>query len=149
MDEFKLVHISDDVFKKQAADLEKAIENARKTLEAYQKAYDSGEAMYEINLNDMVKVKLTEYGKEIYRKYFEDVQKYLSCKIEPEIDEKGFTTLQIHELANIFGPAMFIGNIWQVIENNSIYLDLRDMSGKFTVESSISDVLRWLDEKNI
>ena len=111
-----------DELKDTCSKLESTIEEARKLLEKCRE--ETGrEMMYKINLNDCVRVKLTDEGKRIYRKFYEDVNKYLTGRLnEPAVDEKGFTTMQIREFANIYGKYLFCGSMWNVIEENSMYL---------------------------
>lgn len=58
------------------------------------------------NLNNYIKVKLTEYGRVIYRNSF--VKLGLP---EPKIrvDEDGYTRFQMHVFINVFGEYIHIG----------------------------------------
>ena len=59
-----------------------------------------------INLNDWVKVKLTERGKDIYRRDRTQVAKIVktgNVQIEPDIDDEGFTKFQLWHFIEIFG----------------------------------------------
>ena len=59
------------------------------------------------NLNDYIKVKLTEYGKKIYRDSF------VSLGLpEPRInvDEEGYTRFQMHVFINTFGEYIHMGH---------------------------------------
>jgi hypothetical protein len=67
-----------------------------------------------VNINDMVKVKLTEYGKEISR------------VLSPDID--GFNAFHLWELMQIFGRCMYLGNNMMPFENNEIYFEEEDMN---------------------
>lgn len=58
------------------------------------------------NLNDYIKVKLTEFGRKIYRSSF------VSLGLpEPRInvDEDGYTRFQIHDFISVFGEHIHIG----------------------------------------
>lgn len=61
------------------------------------------------NLNNYVKVKLTEKGRGIYQEHLENQNILLSglgypqSDLEPEVDEEGYITLQGIELIDIFG----------------------------------------------
>lgn len=58
------------------------------------------------NLNDYIKVKLTEYGRKIYRSSF------ISLGLpEPHInvDEEGYTRFQMHDFINTFGEYIHVG----------------------------------------
>ena len=68
-----------------------------------------------INLNDMIKVKLTEFGKQVH------TQRYASINLQigrilfsmeeamPKIDSEGYTQYQLWDFMNIFGPYMQLG----------------------------------------
>ena len=64
----------------------------------------------ETNLNDCIKVKLTEKGKEIYRNRFdEDNIKKLGIEYcEPKIDKDGYTEFQMWDFMRIFGKHFHI-----------------------------------------
>lgn len=74
-----------------------------------------------LNLNETVKVKLTERGKEIYRQYFSPLPDGFE-QPEPRINEDGFTKLQLWMFMEMFGEHM---SIWQpnVIEPFEIVFD--------------------------
>ena len=55
-----------------------------------------------INLNEKVKFKLSEYGKEIYRHRFE-------YNKEPKLDDDGYMEMQLWAFMNIFGEHMIMG----------------------------------------
>ena len=61
----------------------------------------------ESNLNNYIKVKLTEYGRKIYRSSFVTLG-----LPEPRIniDEDGYTRFQIHDFVHVFGKYVCIGN---------------------------------------
>jgi hypothetical protein len=61
------------------------------------------------NMNDYVKVKLNEYGKECYRKYFEKVMPMLGYQLKAKIDEDGYYKDQLHIIFTIFGQYMTLG----------------------------------------
>ena len=72
------------------------------------------EVMKVINLNDIVSVKLTDYGLEILKKAHEDFMKqYSNVRIgefeKPKTDKDGYTSFQLYELMNIFGPYLSAG----------------------------------------
>lgn len=63
-----------------------------------------------INLNDFVKVKLTDYGKEIYYHRYDDLnewrRKYGLIRLEPhfpEVDEEGKSKFQLWDFMKIYG----------------------------------------------
>ena len=56
-----------------------------------------------INLNEIVKVKLTDCGKKIFYMH------YSNSKIVLEKDKEGYSEFQLWELMNIFGEYMGLG----------------------------------------
>lgn len=76
--------------------------------------------MKAVNINAMVKVKLTEEGLKILMEQHKELLQSLKEKplvakgIEefefPKTDESGFSEFTLHELMHIFGPYMFNGN---------------------------------------
>lgn len=76
-----------------------------------------------ININDNIKVRLTEHGLRIH---FDHYHKYLGDKFPisnclPDRDEKGYTKYQLWEFANIFGEHLFNGAD-QVIKDNEVII---------------------------
>lgn len=60
-----------------------------------------------INLNESVRFKLTERGKEIYRHRFDGIcPKY---NTEAKVDDDGYTTMHLWEFMNEFGQYMSMG----------------------------------------
>ncbi len=49
------------------------------------------------NLNETVRVRLTDLGRAIYRDYY-------GGRIPPRVDPSGLTAMPMHELMRIFGP---------------------------------------------
>lgn len=70
-----------------------------------------------INLNDMVKFKLTDKGKQVWHERFEKVRMRLAAKgifptiwdSDPKVDEDGYTTCQLHDFMGTFGKHMTVG----------------------------------------
>lgn len=66
-----------------------------------------------INLNETVKVKLTQFGKDIYMHQYDEVaNKYPFLKIshpEIKVDENGYTDFTLWQFMNLYGPYMVIG----------------------------------------
>jgi hypothetical protein len=61
----------------------------------------------EVNVNDYVKVKLTEKGHEILKSQHDELREYASYLgdyIEPKTDDAGFTKFQLWTLMETFGP---------------------------------------------
>ncbi|WP_053983410.1 hypothetical protein [Niameybacter massiliensis] len=63
--------------------------------------------MIEVNMNDEVKVKLTEFGREVLNFRHKEIGlKGVSIKE----DEDGYYTTQLHDLMYTFGKYMYMGN---------------------------------------
>jgi hypothetical protein len=60
-----------------------------------------------VNLNEYIKVKLTDKGKEIYRNYYH----YIDDEDVPtlDVDEEGFCKFQLWEFMQIFGEHFHMG----------------------------------------
>jgi hypothetical protein len=60
-----------------------------------------------INLNDVIKVKLTPLGADIYYHQYDQLNKdYQRVVIEPhlpKVDEKGYTKFQLHQFMELYG----------------------------------------------
>ena len=79
-----------------------------------------------VNLNDKIKCRLTDRGKDIYYHQYDDLNKKLNWlpPIEPrypDVDEDGFTKIQLWKFARIFGPHMGVGAP-AIVENMCIVL---------------------------
>ena len=64
-----------------------------------------------INLNDTVKVQLTDWGKEIYYHQFdklnENIRRHCGNPLEPRmptVDNEGYTEMQLWVFMQIYGP---------------------------------------------
>lgn len=80
-----------------------------------------------VNINDFIKVKLTDHGKDIYehsndslmaKPEYEKIKKWLE-PIPLEYDDEGYVQFQLWKFMEIFGEHMWNGAP-QIIENNSI-----------------------------
>lgn len=64
-----------------------------------------------INLNDFIKVKLTETGKEIFNHRFDELNEKLKKEayknIPLEEDENGYTEFQLWDFMQIYGSYMY------------------------------------------
>lgn len=80
-----------------------------------------------VNINDFIKVKLTDHGKDIYEHHNDhlietvknDCIKEILKPIPLSYNDEGYTYFQLWDFMNIFGKHMFNG-AEPVIENNSI-----------------------------
>ena len=83
-----------------------------------------------INLNEYVKVKLTDYGKEIYYHQFDDLHNMLSKKLGyrtevfkpqfPKVDKQGYTTFQLYRFMNLYGKYLEVGKPNVIARPNEI-----------------------------
>lgn len=83
-------------------------------IELYKKASKVKPEKKAINLNDWIKVKLTDHGKDIYRRYKTQLadalkQTTASVQIEPDIDEDGYTKFQLWHYIELFGNYIGMG----------------------------------------
>lgn len=66
--------------------------------------------MHEFNINYMVKVRLTDYGKDIYYHQYDELNDKFNKQIIkptlPKVDENGYTSFQLWNLMEIYGPYM-------------------------------------------
>ena len=63
-----------------------------------------------INLNDWIKVKLTDHGKDIFYHRYDDInQSYgkIICKPDyPKVDKDGYTRFQLWQFMQLYGSHM-------------------------------------------
>ena len=67
-----------------------------------------------ININGFVKVKLTERGKEIFRKQFDYLpasykKRHSPSEFQPKVDSKGYTEIRLNDLMSLYGEYMIPG----------------------------------------
>lgn len=79
-----------------------------------------------INLNHIIKVKLTDLGNKIYEDYLQNEYKSLShypglaaVRLEKEKDQDGYIHFQLWEFMHIFGEHFYVGSE-AVTEHNEI-----------------------------
>ncbi len=85
--------------------------------------------MKKFNINDFVKVKLTDYGKHVYEHHLDDLNLRMGCHLTPyplQYDENGYCDFQLWHFMNIFGDHIFNGAP-VVIEDNNIYMGEKDL----------------------
>ena len=89
-------------------------------------------AMKKLNINNMIKVQLTDRGKDIYYHKDDGVNKFYGTEVitpeYPKVDENGFTEFQLWNFMSIYGKYMFTG-MEQVIKYNNIYIDEKFLEG--------------------
>ena len=69
-----------------------------------------------VNLNEYIKVKLTDKGKEIYRNYYNDIDD--ECVPSLYVDEEGFCKFQLWHFIRIFGEHFCLGGDDMPCETN-------------------------------
>ena len=88
-----------------------------------------------INMNRKVKVKLNEYGIQIYSDRYNKVNslagKIVIPSTDPIIDDKGFTEFQLWELMHLFGEYIMIG--CKIPFETVLYFDGNDIKEVETV----------------
>lgn len=87
--------------------------------------------MKKINLNSMIKVKLTPLGADIYYHQYDQLNQTYKreiCKSHmPQIDKDGYTEVQLHSFINLYGEHIGICCKENVIEDICIYIDEEDI----------------------
>lgn len=89
--------------------------------------------MKQLNLNSIVKVKLTDRGKDVYYHQYAGINK---LRIErgmdpitprmPEVDSEGYTKFQLWHFMKVFGEHMRLG-LPEVIKPLNLYIDDDDL----------------------
>lgn len=74
----------------------------------------------DVNMNVQAKVMLTEYGKEILKKYYEE----LNC-IEHIPNTEKEITISLWEISNIFGKYLYMGNTKIPFVDNKVKIDFK------------------------
>lgn len=84
----------------------------------------------EINLNETIRVKLTDLGKDIYYHQFDELHKLLKKRgvspfrpTMPRVDADGFTSMQLWYFIELYGNYIGVAKP-NVIEPINIYYDL-------------------------
>jgi len=104
-----------------------------------------------INLNDFIKVKLTDWGKEIYYHQYDEVNSFWQKEVIkpsfPKVDEDGYTSFQLWHFMNLYGNYIDMG-LEDVIYQNEILLDdprwipVSERLPSVTPQESIFDKMR-------
>lgn len=83
-----------------------------------------------ININRIVKVKLTDLGNEIYEDYLQDEYEFLShcsglaaIRLEKEKDQDGYIHFQLWDFMRIFGEHFYVGSEAVTEDNEIIFPD--------------------------
>lgn len=87
--------------------------------------------MKSININNNIEVKLTEYGKQLYKQYYIDLFKHLPIsKVEslmPKLktNKKGISEFQLWDFMQLFGKHFSMGNK-NIIDKNIIFINKKE-----------------------
>lgn len=98
---------------------------------------------FQLNLNDIIRVKFTEYGKDIYYHQHHPISR--RC---PKVDEEGYTDIQLWGFMQTFGPHIKLGMPERIIENNTIYIPKESMemidqtANKFTYTDAVYELVK-------
>lgn len=84
--------------------------------------------MIKININDIVKVKLTEHAIKILRMYHDRATarypRGARPFVPPKTDEDGYTKYQLHNLMHTFGQEVWSSKL--IFEDNEILVEVKD-----------------------
>ena len=91
----------------EIADLRKELKESKDYITQLKHDLETKDNIQKINLNEIVKVKLTPYGAEIYYKQFDELNKQYGreiCKPHmPRIDKDGYTEFQLWHFIELYG----------------------------------------------
>lgn len=86
--------------------------------------------MKALNINDIIKVKLTDRGKDIYYHLYDNFNKQCGFEVIkpswPMVDDDGFTKFKLWYFMYIYGPHLHDG-CQCIIEHNNIYIEDRNL----------------------
>ena len=74
-----------------------------------------------VNINDRIRFRLTDYGEQILRKWFLD----LNLPHTEDKDENGWYDMQLWDVLNYFGAYVYMGNRQIFVQNEIELLGLR------------------------
>lgn len=107
---------------------------------------------FRLNLNDIIRVKFTEYGKDIYYHQHDNLIDKFGCSMitrsYPKVDEEGYTDIQLWVFMQTFGPYIKFGMPERIIENNTIYIPKESMemidqpANKFTYTDAVYELVK-------
>ena len=83
--------------------------------------------MKKLNWNAHVKVKLTDFGRTIYKRHYQDIcDRFKIENRDPSVDSKGYSDFQLWVFMEIFGPGIYMAGP-KVTEDISFYIDDEDL----------------------
>ena len=93
--------------------------------------------MKQLNLNKVIKVKLTEYGKEIYFHQYDELNRRLTAEgmkplgaTYPDVDEDGYSKFQLWSFMRLYGEYMKMAGP-EVIKPLDICIDEKDLENVY------------------
>lgn len=102
-----------------------------------------------LNLNDIIRVKFTDYGKDIYYHQYDNLigQGVNISRSYPKVDDKGYTDIQLWVFMNTFGSHLKLGMMNQIIEDNTIYIKeesigMTDQTKEFTYTDAVYELIK-------
>lgn len=109
-----------------------------------------------LNLNDNIRVKLTEHGKDIYYHQYDRTNKLLGrevCKPSyPKVDEDGYTTFQLWCFIELYGihMGMTLPNVIEpldiVFDEPTIEQERKTDGDTISRQAAIGEVAKWMLE---
>ena len=89
-----------------------------------------------ININEYVKVKLTDYGKEIFYHQYDEINSFYKCeKIKPhypKVDKEGYASFQLWYFMNLYGRYIDMG-MQNVIEPLEIVFESAEKTAEWVI----------------
>ena len=93
--------------REEIEDLRKRLRESKDYITQFKHDLEKKDNIQKINLNEIIKVKLTPYGAEIYYKQFDELNKQYGrqiCKpLMPRIDKDGYTEFQLWQFIELYG----------------------------------------------
>lgn len=90
--------------------------------------------MKSLNLNSIIKVKLTDYGKDVFYHQYDQLNKFIvehnGTPIEPrypDVDEDGYSIFQLWDFMHVYGPGLRLGSTNVPIKPLNIYIEEKDL----------------------
>lgn len=86
--------------------------------------------MKKLNLNCIIKVKLTDYGKDIFYHQYDELNKHYGYNVIkprlPDADSDGYSKFQLWDFMHVYGKCMTLAAP-NVIEPLDIYIEENDL----------------------
>lgn len=90
--------------------------------------------MKQLNLNTIVRVKLTDYGKDIFYHRYDKLNEHIISgggkgitPRYPDVDEKGFSKFQLWDFMSLYGDYFLLGSNNMVIQPLNFYIEEDDL----------------------